>query len=48
MKFNKKKLLFLFAISFTLLMLYLAYDMAKRTVKPWDRKKNNVLKKYGI
>lgn len=45
---RKNKMLLYIAIGFTLLMLYLAYDMGTRTVKPWDRKKNNVLKKYGL
>jgi hypothetical protein len=43
---KKNKILLTMAILFTLLMIYLAYDMSSRTIKPWDRKKNNILKKY--
>lgn len=45
MKKSKKILITVFAV-FMLLMVYLSYDMASRTVKPWG-KKNNVLKKYS-
>lgn len=45
---QKNRVLLAIAILFTLLMIYLAYDMSTRTGKPWDRKKNNVVKKYGF
>lgn len=45
MKRNKKFLIVIF-ILFMGLMIYLSYDMASKTVKPWG-KKNNVLKKYN-
>ncbi|HEX8548474.1 MAG TPA: hypothetical protein VF691_16045 [Cytophagaceae bacterium] len=45
---KKNKVLLFIAIIFTLVMLYITYDMSSRTVKPWDRKKNNVLDKYKV
>jgi hypothetical protein len=43
---KKNKLLLAIAIIFLIVMILFTYDMASRTVKPWDKKKNNVLKKY--
>ncbi len=45
---RKKKILFIVAVLFTLLMAFLAYDMFTRTGKPWDRKKNNIIDKYKV
>ncbi|MFN6945171.1 MAG: hypothetical protein ACK4ND_09505 [Cytophagaceae bacterium] len=43
---KKNKLLLLIAVVFLLVIVFFTYDMASKTVKPWDKKKNNILKKY--
>ncbi|MFQ3576171.1 MAG: hypothetical protein SNJ77_07030 [Cytophagales bacterium] len=44
----KKKIFFLIAVLFTTLMIFLSYDMGKKTIKPWEKKKNNILEKYKV
>lgn len=44
----KKKIFFAIVLAFTVLMIVLTIDMASKTSKPWDRKKNNILEKYKI
>ncbi len=46
---NTKKIIFItVTILFTLLMIVLTVDMASKTTKPWDRKKNNIIEKYKV
>ncbi|WMJ72410.1 hypothetical protein RCC89_04425 [Cytophagaceae bacterium ABcell3] len=45
---KKNKALLIIALLFTGLMIYLTIDMANRTVKPWDKNKNNVMEKYKV
>jgi hypothetical protein len=45
---KKKKLIFIIiALVFTLLMVFLAYDMGSRTTAPWNKKKE-LLEKYKV
>jgi len=44
----KKKIFFIIAALFAILMIILTIDMASKTTKPWDKKKNNILEKYKV
>jgi hypothetical protein len=45
---RSKKIFYAFTLIFIILMAILTYDMSKKTIKPWERKKNNILDKYKI
>lgn len=44
---KKNKLFLIIAILFLLAVVIMTWHMASKTVKPWDKKKNDYLEKYS-
>jgi len=47
MQSRKKTIFFIVALIFTVLMIFLAYDMGSKTTAPWSKKKD-LIEKYKV
>jgi len=45
---KNNKIFQIIVIAFILLVIAFTWHMSSKTVKPWDKKKNNVLEKYKV